>query len=240
MKKSLKALLAVLGFMIGSQALANPCPPGNPPTNCAPPPGAILDLHGTPVPISYTQYSVSFTATAATTNLSFAFREDPAFLFLDDVVLTTGIGPNLPNLVVNGDFESGVVGQQAPVGWTYLNTFGVGAAGVVGGTAALAHSGSNYYVDGAIQGYDAITQAISTSVGTVYDLSFWLNDNGGLTTFSRLSTNGDITGTGGNGIDLLVYAGVVPTLVPVPEPGSLVLVGVGVLALVIARRRKPR
>jgi hypothetical protein len=45
MKIALKcALLTALTFFLANQAFANPCPPGNPPTNCAPPPGAILDL----------------------------------------------------------------------------------------------------------------------------------------------------------------------------------------------------
>ena len=68
---------------------------------------------------------------------------------------------------------------------------------------------------------DGITQAISTTPGSLYTISFWLNDNSGNSTFSRVSTNGNVTNTGGNGIDLLVYAGVVPTLTSVPEPASL-------------------
>ena len=40
----------------------------------------------------------------ASTNVSFSFREDPAFLGLDDVSVTTGGGPNL---LTNGDFEAG-------------------------------------------------------------------------------------------------------------------------------------
>jgi hypothetical protein len=71
-------LLAGLALLLGHQTYANPCPPGNPPTNCAPPPGAILDLNGTPVPHAYQQYTTSFTATNASTNISFSFREDPA------------------------------------------------------------------------------------------------------------------------------------------------------------------
>src|SRR5215510_8177675 len=79
------ALLGALACLLADRAFANPCPPGNPPTNCAPPSGAILDLAGTPIPHTYQQYSVNFIATNTTTNISFAFREDPAFLGLDDV-----------------------------------------------------------------------------------------------------------------------------------------------------------
>jgi len=234
LKSSCLAGLVML-FACG-QAFANPCPPGNPPTNCAPPLGAILDLNGTAISHVYAQYTTSFVATNATTNISFAFREDPAFLFLDDVDVhdTTVVGPNL---LLNPGFELGPVGANAPTNWTYLNTFGASFAGVVQNQPGQAHSGSNYYFDGAVQAYDGITQGIATTVGHTYSISFWLNDNSGLNTFSRLSTNGNVTDTGGNGVDLLVYAGAIPSLAT-PEPATLTLVGIGALAAAYRRRRR--
>jgi hypothetical protein len=176
-----------------------------------------------------------FTATQASTNISFSMREDPAFLGLDDVSVTTGGGPNL---LTNGGFESGIVGQNAPVGWTYLNAFGAIAAGVVSTDPSPGpRTGANYYRDGAVQAYDGITQAIATTIGSTYTISFWLDDNSDLTTFSRLSTNGNVTDTGGNGIDLLVYAGAIPVL-PTPEPASIALLGTALIGLGILRRRK--
>jgi len=47
-----------------------------------------------------------------------------------------------------------------------------------------------------------------------------------------------VTDTGGNGIDLLVYGGAVPTLaVPEPETYAMLLAGLGLLGF-IARRSK--
>jgi hypothetical protein len=235
MKLLTKVLIGVAACLPGMVALANPCPPGNPPTNCAPPPGAILDLDGTPIPHQYTQYTTSFVATGTTTNVSFAFREDPAFLFLDDVSVTTGGGPNL---LTNPGFELGPVGANAPTGWTYLNSFGATFAGVV--EANGPHTGSNNYYDGAVQAYDGITQAIATVIGETYTVTFWLNDNSNDTTFSRISTNGNVVDTGGNGIDLLVYGGAIPTLPPTPEPETyaLMALGLGVIGWVQRRRKR--
>ena len=117
MKIALKcALLTALTFFLANQAFANPCPPGNPPP--------IVRRHrerfgftGTPIPHTYTQYSVDFTATAASTNISFAFREDPAFLHLDDVSVILKTGG--PELILNGGFEAGPVGANAPTNWTF-------------------------------------------------------------------------------------------------------------------------
>ena len=234
MKRLLQFALPVVGVLaVAATASANPCPPGNPPTNCAPPLGAILDLDGTAIPTAYTHYTVNFVATQATTNLSFAFREDPAFLFLDDVSLFDNTTASAV-VVVNGGFEAGPLNANAPAGWTYLNSFGATFAGIVSNNGP--HTGSNNYYDGAVQAYDGITQAIATTVGDNYTISFWLNDNSGGGTFHRVSTNGDVTDTGGNGIDLLVYAGAIPTLAT-PEPATLTLVGLGLVGAYRRRRR---
>lgn len=222
------AFALVLAGQAGAAGANNPPPVGP----------VILDLAGTAVPHTYTQYTVNFVAGATSTDLSFAFREDPSFMHLDDVVLTTGGGPNL---VVNGGFESGPVGANAPNGWTYLNVFGASAAGVV--STLNPHSGVNSYRDGAVQAYDAITQNITTVSGQTYNLSFWLLDVGNLSTFQQLSTNGNTTTSGGNGIDLLVYAGQgIPTVggggVPEPATWALMLAGLFGAGAVLRRRRR--
>lgn len=213
------------------------------PFNQPPPAGAILDLNGDPITNVQQSYSVNFSAAVADTAITFAFRQDPSFLSFSNaslVDLTTASG----NLLVNGDFSAvGSVGTNSPPGWTYANIYGAYAAGVVDSGCGV--GGSNCWYDGAVQAYDAISQTVSTNIGDTYQISFNLNgggfgNNAGF--YSDLSTNGDISGTGGTGIDVLAYAQAgLPVAGTVPEPAAwaLMLVGFGSMgALLRARRRQ--
>jgi len=223
------ALLVTFAVLAADQAHAIPI-------NDPPPAGpVVLDLNGTAIPHSYQGYSTTFFATTTSSYISFAFREDPAFLLLSNVSVTTGGGSSI---LVNGNF-AGPAGAQAPTGWTYLNTFGASFGGSVqSGTGSIV--GTNAYIDGAVQAYDSITQLIPTTVGSLYTITFSLTDDGGLSTFSQISTNGNTTDTGGNGADLLVYAGTSEPTAATPLPAALPLyaTGVGVMALFGWRRKR--
>jgi hypothetical protein len=84
MVNSLKiGLFAVAASLIASLAHAGPCQIGNPSNNCPPPVGNVVfdGIDNQPVPHSYTAYTtLQFTVTETTTDLTFAFRDDPSFL----------------------------------------------------------------------------------------------------------------------------------------------------------------
>ena len=109
--------------------------------------------------------------------------------------MTTSSG----NLLTNGDFSTGDL-----TGWTYANIYGAGYGGFVS-SSCEGYFTSCWY-DGAVQAHDAISQTIATNPGDNYEISFYATDNGELSNWSRLSTNGDVTDPGGNGADILAYA----------------------------------
>jgi hypothetical protein len=239
MKALTFALMATSAILLVDQAHAGLLP-GQAfvdPTNLPPPTGNVIDqLTGLPIVGNYQTRTVNFTATMGMTNLSFAFREDPSFLLLDNVTLNDVTHPS-GNLVVNGDFEAGPVGSSQPTGWTYLNNFGASFGGVV--TSECGNPGV-CYEDGAVQAYDSITQAIATTIGDTYHLSYQyadLSPGGSPGVYQPLSTNGDVSGTGGNGRDMFVFAGGIPVRAA-PEPASLALLGSGLLGFGLLRRRR--
>jgi len=201
MKKfmELALLLAILLFT-GSVALAQ---------NNPPPAGAILDLSGKPVPgggnRTYQQYSVDFVANLENTAITFAIREDPAFISLANVSVTDNAVVEGANLLQNGDFSGGIYtnngNSRTPNHWTFANQYGAGASGVVLSGPGNCYTYANCWFDGSVGSYDAISQTISTTVGHTYHISFFVADNSDcLCNFSEVRT-----GTA-EGINVAVYA----------------------------------
>jgi hypothetical protein len=210
MKRSL-LLMAVLALVAVGSALAQ---------NSPPPPGAILDLNGLPIPAGFQQYDVLFKATLSNTAITFAFRDDLGALSFEDASLVDATTASA-NLLTNGDFHSG------STGWTAANLSGSGSPGVAVGGCGGPDSAGDCWADGISFGYDAISQTLATTPGDEYLVSFYVAENSGQTTFSSVTTS-DLAG-----IDVVTYAAGGTS---VPEPASLVLLLAG--AAVVGLRRR--
>jgi hypothetical protein len=205
-----------------------------------PPPGAIFDLatsHPGTVSPAEIPFSTSFVADNTAEFVSFAFREVPNFWGFDDasVVLMGGS----TNLLADPGFESATVGQNIPTGWNrWIQPVDVSFIGVIVSNASSGdcpsvvptHGGNNFWCDGSVEGYDALYQHLTgLTVGDTYNINWFLGHQDG-------------GAPSAPGIDMLVYAGDnLPTgTIPLgtPEPGTLSLIGAGVLAIGLIRCRR--
>lgn len=230
--------LSVAGVIYGAKKIVAQGALNNPP-----PAGAILDLNGLPIPgggngSTFQQYTVNFTANLSNTTITLAFRDDPAFVSIEQVSVTDLTTPS-GNLLTDGDFSAGLNNSNSPPGWTYANVFGAGASGVVNKPCPHAGGPTNAqcWFDGAVGAYDALTQTIATTIGHVYRISFFLSEDSDCgCNFSRLST----AGNGNTGIDVTAYAQAglpAPGIPGTPVPPSLWLLTAAAAFLAIFQWR---
>ncbi|MGZ5920992.1 MAG: PEPxxWA-CTERM sorting domain-containing protein [Rhizomicrobium sp.] len=211
--------------------------------NNPPPAGAIFDLNGQPITNIQQLYTVDFSAAVSNTAITFAFRQDPSFSHFS-AVSVTDLTTSSGNLLTNGDFSGGVYtsagNSGTPNGWIYANIYGATDGGTI--ETGCGFGGGNCWSDGAVQAYDALSQSIATTIGDNYRISFHFSGGGcddAACLYSDLSTNGNVTGTGGNGIDMLVYAEAgLPIAGGVPEPATWImfLLGFGAVGWTLRSR----
>jgi len=196
----------------------------------------VLNLAGSPISYGFTTLNASFQASSTESTVTFVFRHDPGFFTFNNASVVDILAPSI-NLLTNGNFTSGrTTSGQGALGWNYFQQQGVTFLG-----RELAEGG---WYDGATGGYDGISQSFETIIGNTYNISFDLSQTGANSSYYKSVSDNGNSGTSGNGINVVVYAGnAVPTSTSVdagaiPEPSTYALFGLGAVGMLIALRRK--
>ncbi|CAF1211268.1 unnamed protein product [Adineta steineri] len=107
----------------------------------------------------------------------FALRDDPEFLFVDDVSVTNSSGIQL---LSNGNFELGTLS-----GWTYCNPANASYSGAV--SSMDPHNGSYSYADGSVGFMDYLSQSFAVVSNNIYSVTFWLSANSNSSTYALVT-----------------------------------------------------
>jgi hypothetical protein len=129
---------------------------------------------------SWTQYQYNFTANKTAQTLMFGFMAEPngqRVIFLDNVSIVDVIAPSI-QLLQNPSFDNS---SATLTGWTQYCTSSCTQTGAFGGKVASGSncSSTNCYADYCYgTGIDFLSQTFPTTIGHVYELSFWIIDWG--------------------------------------------------------------
>jgi len=241
--RNLLTVAVAIGAIAGTATIASAA-------NGAPPPGAILDLGGgetgtaaLPVNLVFNSTgvvpgampalaSVDFTASAVSTDIALAMRDDPAGVFVWNVAVEDLTNPSASSLLNNGDFANGLSS------WTLLNPDNTSSViNAHTGCGSFPGLSTTCVVGGNGGAYDTIDQNIATKAGDVYQLSFYYGAalgsppiGAGSGYYNDVSTNG-FSGGNGNAIDVLAYANPAPEIDPASTMSALTLLAGGLMVL---------
>jgi hypothetical protein len=128
--------------------------------------------------LSWTQYKFNYTSPNVTTaTITFSFRDDPGYWYLDAVSVTNSSGQQL---LSNTGFESGTLAN-----WVYCNPSNSSYSGSV--TGSTSYSGSYSYEDGSIGAPDYLSQTFSVQPNNIYTVKFWLSSDSNNMTFAWIT-----------------------------------------------------
>jgi len=128
--------------------------------------------------LPWTQYEFNYTAPNVTTaTITFSFRDDPNFWYLDAVSVTNSSGQQL---LSNPGFELGTLAN-----WVYCNPSNASHSGSVTGSGC--YSGLYCYADGSVGAPDYLSQTFSVQPNNIYTVTFWLCAYGTNMTFAWIT-----------------------------------------------------
>lgn len=103
--------------------------------------------------------------------ITFSLRSNNAFWLLDTISLIEFTSSD--QLIKNGDFEQGNLTY-----WNYCNPNATSNSSRLAQTGSLPSKSGQYFYLGAPHPYaDFLSQPVSTTIGSLYTLSFWLSRN---------------------------------------------------------------